>query len=430
MDSVLARTLLRERAVRIAENKLNKKYLSHQKYNLDSLINTLINGDENGEKCAYCYHFFPEETMIKTRYGNMCYRCFLKNMPDLNTCCRCKTLTTDSSPAARLVIPVIRGRSGAKESFESSLLFHTFEDNLYPCLEMPGGTQFYIARSVLPDLKNFLLEHEKRNEACPPEDYEKVILFLEKCYEDYGQFVCPNCLEYYGHDWRSCLVTQNYSFELAWYTLNLLDGEKHKRFIDFVSHENIAYVEEHIVKEEEAKRELHALDRKNLLKLKYHPEILSEFTDRDFASIKSKKGFHTNMTNIKRMVSSALKYSIEQFKDILLVDLGIDSKGAREKSVFELNVNQDKVEALIIILADGEISISQKQASELFEAIVIRREFYNYLSDNNFLTSRGVIYTPYIDSYEMFFDDCDQENIIVIINMNLDYTKEKTSSTI
>lgn len=52
------------------------------------------------------------------------------------------------------------------------------------------------------------------------------------------------------------------------------------------------------------------------------------------------------------------------------------------------------------------------------------------MSDSNFLTSNGITYTPYIDSYNIDFDDSDLENIVITVNVTLGYKKEKPTSSI
>lgn len=105
------------------------------------------------------------------------------------------------------------------------------------------------------------------------------------------------------------------------------------------------------------------------MELKYHSEILSEFTDRDFASIRSKKGFQTTAANIQRMTLSAVKYSILQFMNVILEDLGLIGN---ENCVYEVTVNSNGADALLIIPADSKLSVSEEHISELFEQIVIR----------------------------------------------------------
>ena len=421
LDTILAGNILRDRAINLALSKPWSPTSNDSQFNLSAeCINAVVNGDENGINCILCHYFFPAESMKPCGKGYICHMCLLKNMHRANVCCICKKITLAGAPFDRLMIPTINILSSG--NIANNLMYNTFKDDLYPfhsCLV--HHHKFYIPRRIIPSLKDFLLKHEKHN-ATYIKHYQEVIQLLEKCYENYGKPICYGCMEHYS----KTLLTQNYEFELAWLVLNW-NSEMDKDFRDFVNGEHLSLVNDYKMRVKEAEMELRTLDRENLLKLKYHPEILSEFTERDWASLRSTKGFQTTTANIKRMALSAVKYSIKQFANIILEDLGLVGN---ENCVCEVDVNANGVDGLLIIPTDAKVSVSEEQISKLFEQIVLKREFRNYLSDNNFLTSSGITYTPYIDSYNIDLDDSDPENILIIINLTLGYRKEKPTNSI
>ena len=417
LDIILAGNLLKDTAVKIATDRVatQKHYGNpHSSYKIDkTLINALVNGDENGIECYYCHYTFPkdfvrEENLYavngKVVRGYICKRCWFARMPTNPICGRCGKEITDDELLRTIAVPVIQQDYGYDDD---DYVLNKVGDKLYQ-LENDPNKIFYVPKKLIPKVKNLL-------------ESELASLFLDKCYEDYGQPVCGECEDYYKEGWPSeWLKVSPYQLTLATDPI-CMDADCFSEYVKFLEKQ----IRTDDMWWEVQFKNLHLLDKDNFMKLKYHPDIISDFTQYDFESLQSRQGFRTATTNIQRMAHSAIKASIKQFASIVLGDLKLYPN---EDYIFEYNDHANGAEALLIIPTRGKAKMSKKEATKLFEQIVVKREFRNYLSDKNFLTFRGVLYTPYIEDYNFGFDNSEPKTISININIHLGYRKEKPLS--